>query len=718
MPRKSPLDLPLFLAGPILRRVDEQGVFVWLATKIPVQITGAVYTASSTLSGPLTLLGRGSALPRRFGERLYVTLLRIDPDQGTFPADQLLAYNLIATPLTRQQFEAREAIPLRDPELDAFFKAADMERLPSTPKTSIRLDQFGEFAGNAGRRSIAYGRYRLPTFFISRATPVNLLHASCRKPHGHVHDAMTAADSLLGAAPEDLNRRPSALFLTGNRIYGDDVPDELAQWIVDVGQAMLGFPESITLETSPRSAGNTVPPSFYHVPISTIRPGMRGFALADVFTVNDLTSPKGEGRNHLMGFGEYVAAYLLSWNRDMWPELEKPSRQVQSTWNALPLVRRALANVPTYMIFDDHEVTDDWNRTQRWKERVYGRAHGRRVVANALSAYWVCQATGNNPTGMADDLSEPLSRYFGGDHDNPDDYEKAALAPRQYAFVTPTNPPVVCLDTRTRRAYPTHDGPARLMDDAAIADFVQLARRALSKSDVLAIVSAAPVWGPKQVEGLLDTAARVNGDYADYEPWAGDRTGFYRFILAIHDLRPGACVFFSGDLHFGFAVKAVVTGRDGRRTPFVQFTSSAACNLNSGLKRVGSRALSPASPYTEIVARDRSPAVLERAFRFNVGNLVVDPAGKDAPGVIDFGFSSVAAQSVFRSLLGRQDIDSVLATNELLDGYVTNDSNIGLLSMARAHSGADMVCHLYPASDPSRPLGGLQPVKTFTVKPT
>ncbi len=34
-------------------------------------------------------------------------------------------------------------------------------------------------------------------------------------------------------------------------------------------------------------------------------------------------------------------------------------------YDALPRVRRALANVPTYMIFDDHDVTDDWNIVAR-----------------------------------------------------------------------------------------------------------------------------------------------------------------------------------------------------------------------------------------------------------------------------------------------------------------------------------------------------------------
>ena len=45
----------------------------------------------------------------------------------------------------------------------------------------------------------------------------------------------------------------------------------------------------------------------------------------------------------------------------------------------LPKVRRLLANVPTYMTFDDHEVTDDWNINGAWVaagQRRPARARG------------------------------------------------------------------------------------------------------------------------------------------------------------------------------------------------------------------------------------------------------------------------------------------------------------------------------------------------------
>ena len=60
-------------------------------------------------------------------------------------------------------------------------------------------------------------------------------------------------------------------------------------------------------------------------------------------------------------------------------------------------VRKGLANIVTYMMFDDHEVTDDWHMTRDWVREVYGSQMARRVMQNALCAYAVFQAWGNTP---------------------------------------------------------------------------------------------------------------------------------------------------------------------------------------------------------------------------------------------------------------------------------------------------------------------------------
>ena len=71
--------------------------------------------------------------------------------------------------------------------------------------------------------------------------------------------------------------------------------------------------------------------------------------------------------------------------------------QVTKFYEALPKVRRMLANVPTYMIMDDHDATDDWNLNPIWVERVNKTTFGRAILRNALASYTVFQDWGNDP---------------------------------------------------------------------------------------------------------------------------------------------------------------------------------------------------------------------------------------------------------------------------------------------------------------------------------
>ncbi|MDZ4682924.1 MAG: hypothetical protein SGI94_20950 [Saprospiraceae bacterium] len=76
----------------------------------------------------------------------------------------------------------------------------------------------------------------------------------------------------------------------------------------------------------------------------------------------------------------------------------------------LPKVRCALANISTYMMFDDHEVTDDWHLTREWVQRAYSLPMGRRVMQNALSAFAVFQAWGNTPERF--EFNQPGGKFL------------------------------------------------------------------------------------------------------------------------------------------------------------------------------------------------------------------------------------------------------------------------------------------------------------------
>ena len=56
--------------------------------------------------------------------------------------------------------------------------------------------------------------------------------------------------------------------------------------------------------------------------------------------------------------------------------LQKERIGLTSFHDGLAKVRRAMANIPTYMIFDDHDFTDDWNLNPMWYDRVYTTSLG------------------------------------------------------------------------------------------------------------------------------------------------------------------------------------------------------------------------------------------------------------------------------------------------------------------------------------------------------
>ena len=74
-------------------------------------------------------------------------------------------------------------------------------------------------------------------------------------------------------------------------------------------------------------------------------------------------------------FEEYCALY-----REAWTE---------------PAVRWLLSVIPTGMIFDDHDVHDDWNTSAAWREESHAKPWWRSRIEGAYLSYWVYQHLGN-----------------------------------------------------------------------------------------------------------------------------------------------------------------------------------------------------------------------------------------------------------------------------------------------------------------------------------
>ncbi|MDN5748988.1 MAG: alkaline phosphatase family protein [Pseudonocardia sp.] len=105
---------------------------------------------------------------------------------------------------------------------------------------------------------------------------------------------------------------------------------------------------------------------------------------ADELTPANLRRIAGRDDRHpdwpddeIVDFAEYVGLY-----RDAWTD---------------PEIRWLLSTVPTAMIFDDHDVRDDWNTSKAWRDEMRATPWWRHRIRSGLASYWVFQHLGNLP---------------------------------------------------------------------------------------------------------------------------------------------------------------------------------------------------------------------------------------------------------------------------------------------------------------------------------
>lgn len=564
--------LPAVLAGPLLRRLEPTRLVLWLA-------------GSRALSLTLRLQG--------------VNDIRLDDSTCTvIPVGTHAFIHLIDVPLDT-------ALPC---------------------DTLIEYDLLIDDAGIADwAPHLLYGDARCPNFVL-RSRIDQLLHGSCRKPHHPAADGLLCVDRLL-ATEHAAIERPALLMLSGDQVYADDVAGPMLRAIHALIQRLGLFDEH--LEGAVVSDSATLyehAASYYHradlLPAlesnETLRERFFGGARKPIFT-------SSSADNHLVTFAEVMAMYLLVWSPSAWtlidpqPPVLPPERlqryvleqsRIDAFKAGLGGVGRAMAHLPCLMIFDDHDVTDDWNLSAQWEETAYGHPFSKRIIGNALLAYMLCQGWGNNPDAFADVLEKTRAlsateRYL--DSTAQDHLIDDLLGFQNWHYVLPTTPALVVLDTRTRRwrSEMNLKQPSGLLDWEALSELQQ----ELLDHPSAIIVSPAPIFGVK----LIETVQRVFSwcGYpllVDAENWMAHR-GAAQVILNIfrHSRTPGNYVVLSGDVHYSFVYEVLIRHR--KAGPRIwQITSSGIKNefppaLLEWFDRLNRWLYSPRSPLNWFTKR-------------------------------------------------------------------------------------------------------------------
>lgn len=581
------------LAGPILRRTTKNRVCVWLATSEPMQLQLTITDCNENILGTG---GMDKLYPEgiQLGKHLFVHLLQARPEAASeYPFDTLMYYSIA-------QVNNGNTVPL--------FSAEEIQKF-------------------------TYGTHTCPSFFIPSALK-NLLHGSCRKPHGKSSsaDALILGHARMQETCDDLDRRPALLFLAGDQIYADDVALSLHARLKEVATQLTGQDEIMPQQVG--SSRNIL----LHGRKQVLRNRKSGFS-------------SGKSENHLFSFSEYAAMYLYAFgNLSAWepvwdwsdlkkigfaPGEEKRAKEAYTEehdhlyafHNTLPDIRRLLANIPTYMMFDDHDVTDDWNITHSWYDAVRESALGRRIVSNALAACWAFQSWGNDPDNFHKDMIRSIQQRLTDTENDPavaERYDLYTWKHRGWGFSVPSFPPIIAVDSRTQRQYDDYNLPARLLDRYAL-DWLRVEWTKLVTDNTIpadtwpVLITATPVLGFKPVEVTQNCALRIVKqlflfflaqrylfflswlkepvyrkliNIMDIESWTANKKGYKALFDTLQiRMKLSGCVFISGDVHYNFGNQGVFVCA-GEKFTCLQFTSSALKNMPGEraqklLKKVG-----------------------------------------------------------------------------------------------------------------------------------
>src|SRR5262245_28208597 len=352
-------DLPHVLAGPVLRQVTPTSVTVWVATRKP----GAVVL--TVLDGTGVLLTSEPRHTVALGTNLHIVAVTTKAPQSGPPLTEGVIYRY-----------------------DMAFN------FDGGPSESLEVA-----TANAKLAYLSVGKPG-PTFCLppQDINQLRLICGSCRIPHGNGKDALSIADDLISPAAADPGTRPHQLLLTGDQIYADDVAPIMLLMLTDAANVLLGWKEILPVASDhggPKTAEQLVP-----------------YLRRDILDAAGFTSEDLDG--HLMSLGEYLCMYLFVWSEVLWQPNELPTfddvvntahgqitdlnafahwlgdrtknndsdattkhaKRIELFRDALSQVRCVLANIPSYMILDDHEVTDDWNMTRDFCKGVYGSPLG------------------------------------------------------------------------------------------------------------------------------------------------------------------------------------------------------------------------------------------------------------------------------------------------------------------------------------------------------
>ena len=267
----------------------------------------------------------------------------------------------------------------------------------------------------------------------------------------------------------------------------------------------------------------------------------------------------------LKDFEEYAHLYRVAWS-------EEANRWLLST-------------IPTSMIFDDHDIRDDWNTSWTWHEEINRQEWWHERLVGGLTSYWVYQHIGNlGPDELAGDEIYRLVLEHAASGDDTeldltpalrDLVERNDRHPEVYRwshFRELGESRLVVIDSRAARVLePDH----RSMIDPEELEWLRGKMRGdvehlfvgtsvpfllppgLHDLEAISEVAASGHWG-RRASQLAEKARQA----IDLEHWAAFNGGFQDVFDIVSSVSrgeqgssPGTVTFLSGDVHNSYVAE-------------------------------------------------------------------------------------------------------------------------------------------------------------------
>jgi hypothetical protein len=312
---------------------------------------------------------------------------------------------------------------------------------------------------------------------------------------------------------------------------------------------------------------------------------------------------------------------------DQVADFEEYTRLYYDAWTD-ETVRWLLSTVSSAMIFDDHDVHDDWNTSKDWVEEYRQKAWWHERIVGALMSYWIYQHIGNlSPRELKDD--ELFQRVCEAEDAGPMLREFAETADREaggarWSYCRQIGQSkLIVVDSRAGRVL---DPGERMMVDDGEWDYIQ--SEAEGEYNHLFLATSLPyllapgmqnleAWNEAVCDGAWGKRWAKWGEKIrqelDLEHWGAFQRSFHRVRELVEEVGsgekgaepPASIVFLSGDVHHAYLSEVALNSGRGVKSAVYQACCSPFRNPLDAKERraIKAMATAPARWVTGFMAR-------------------------------------------------------------------------------------------------------------------